>query len=493
MKYLRLFKKVLFANIYFYKCTDTDGIHFTRNIRLALSLNKLSKSQINDIRNQIRNLCDSSVSKVYNDDKTEIEINPDKLNIKYVFCLQVEKFNPISKSLKINIISLTCAIVMAFSGIIIGNIPYNIGGVPAILTIVENQIRAFESNKEIKSDRYFINVSWDKQITQVKTPSKFWGNIAITDRKLLLDFLKIAEKSNYKFLFLDIRFEDSIKTKWDKALFEKIKVMPRLLYACHNDNKKYLFIKDEKGKPKYAYNDYKEFFFYTGFSKYQYLQDAGPSVALRMYEEIDNKELKKYGFFYINNGSLCENSPFIPIKETLQGADGNGNLETDVDYYDLGPFLMNMPESLLIDEMNDKIVIVGDFEGDKHGTYMGEQAGPYITYLAYKYLSEGKNKIPIFLDLILVVVFFFMMNSKLNNDNTTLIYQKASRIPLIKKMISNRFVLFCGSMLKHTIILGIICCIVDMLFGIIYNVLLPSIVLSSIDNFKNIKNINKEK
>ena len=85
MIYLKLFKRVISFNIYYFKCIDADGVHLTKNIQQALSLNKLSEQQIDDIRNQIRNLCDSSESKVYNDDKTEIEINPDKLNIKYVF------------------------------------------------------------------------------------------------------------------------------------------------------------------------------------------------------------------------------------------------------------------------------------------------------------------------------------------------------------------------------------------------------------------------
>ena len=534
MKRISIFKTIISVSSYFYKSREPDGIHLTNKIKHALSVKNLSQNEIDIIKEEFSKVFESPELNFYNDKGEVINICSETLQVRKVFYLHGKDGTPLSKNGKINILSICCAIFMAFSELIIGNCPYNLGEIPPSLTVIENIIRKLPSTQKTNTDGYFVNVGYDKEVATILTPAKDTGKVAITDRKVLLDILNIAEKSKYKYIFLDINFERGINTKWDKLLFEKIKKMPRLSYATHVDNSvEYNLINDNYGNPKYAYNDYKASFVNSGFSKYEYVQDKGPSAALKMYEEINHKKLSSCGSFLFNDGSLLLNSPIIPIRESLIRAE-QSNLEKSipVNLFDW-PALMGFDEEELIKDFENKIIIVGDFNKDVHDTYMGEQAGPFITYLAYKYLSEGKNKVPIILYLFLIVLFFFIIKSKLSNRAPTLNYKFLFRILWIKRLIKylriclnfvkhtfilwikrlleikylhiclnfvkHTFILWikrlleikylriCLNFVKHTFILSVICYIVYIFWGDVYNVLIPSIVISVVDNYKNIK------
>ena len=106
------------------------------------------------------------------------------------------------------------------------------------------------------SDALFINISHDKQIVDVNFVRHLGdpgykgedytfrsdtfglhGTIDITNRETLLKFLKKAEKADtYKYICLDIRFENGIKTKTDSLLLNvQIPRMRDVAYSTHSD------------------------------------------------------------------------------------------------------------------------------------------------------------------------------------------------------------------------------------------------------------------
>ena len=85
-----------------------------------------------------------------------------------------------------------------------------------------------------EKDVTYVNFGKDKSLVPVLDEfNDTIGNDVITDRKTLLEFLELAKKSDYKFLFLDVRFEKGYETPYDSALFSLIKEMPRLVIATH--------------------------------------------------------------------------------------------------------------------------------------------------------------------------------------------------------------------------------------------------------------------
>ena len=384
------------------------------------------------------------------------------------------------------LISLALALVMSLTGIFIGNFRYSILDEVAWLCVGENLVRSWLGGVNETGDAYFVNVGYDKQVIDVQVSPLDSGRMVITDRKMLLDFLNIAERADYKYIFLDIRFEKGFNTDSDSVLFAKIASMRDIVIAHH-----YEPCKDEQGNlynsfaiadsillPKTAYNDYYTSVFSSNFTRYPYLLDDRSSVALRMYQDIDGKTVKRCGWFYKNDGTLCENCPFIPIKGGISSVTSENALTAQ--YCNLGPFLMTLPKQQLIEDMKGKIVVVGDFNEDIHDTYMSMQPGPYLTYLAYKYLASGGNNLSILLLVILTLLYFCIVWIILQGRRL-LSWGKYRALRIFTALISWSFFLMAT------------CLIVYLCTGYTFNVLLPSLIISLIIAVKESEEKNSYK
>lgn len=373
------------------------------------------------------------------------------------------------------IIASVAALLMTLAGVLIGNFRYSLADEVSFLCVGENLVRSWFGKTNDCEDAYFVNVGYDKQVIDAQVSPLESGRMVITDRKVLLDFLNIAERADYKYIFLDIRFEKGFETAYDSALFAKIAGMRDIVCAHH-----YEPLKDEQGNqyngfeiadsallPKCAYNDYYTTVLSSNFTRYAYLQEGRPSIALRMYQDIDGKTIRQHGLLYCNDGTLCENCPYIPIKG---GVSAVTDTVTTAQYYNLGPFLMTLPEQQLIEDMKGKIVVVGDFDEDVHDTYMSMQPGPYLTYLAYKYLAQGNNKVSIPVLIFLIPVYFLIV-----------LYA------LLKRPIKNLFLRVLAAFISYSLILTLLCTIVFLLTGYAFNVMVPSLIISFIKSVQESK------
>ena len=248
-----------------------------------------------------------------------------------------------------------------------------------------------------------VDVAYDKQFAQYAKDGIVQGDIVITDRAKLLEFFQIARNADYKYCFLDVRFEKGVRTDSDSLLFQTILDLPRLVIANHAGNADYQ-IADERLLGKAALADYHSTLF-TGFTRYNYLQKAGPSVALKMYEDLDQGSIRRRGPFFFSGGRLCTNAQFlsIPAYLTQQERDDQTML-----YPHLGAQLLDNPPELVASAMSGKIILIGDFNEDKHQTYMGDIPGCLLSYLAYLDLHQGKHNgiAQIVLALVIIVLYF---------------------------------------------------------------------------------------
>lgn len=384
---------------------------------------------------------------------------------------------------------------MSISELLIGNCPYPFWDQISWVCFAENFVRSILGENDNTDDAYFINIGYDKQIVDVQVTSTDTGRSVITDRKVLLDFLTIAERADYKYIFLDIRFEKGYNTEWDKALFSKIAGMRNIVVAHHYEET------DNNGKitngfeladtillPKIAYNDYYTTIFSASFTRYQYLQDGRPSVALRMYQDIDRKKMEHKGILYFNDGTLCENCPYIPIKGSISPLKEDGS---KADYFNLGPFLLTMPEDMLIEDMKGKIIVVGDFINDIHDTYMGMQSGSYLTYAAYKYLAKGGNKVSIVKLIIITILFYFIIRTQLLEKQGPPFLDRISGRPYLRwvsRVKKWRIVMLFTSFVSYTLLLSIVCSIIYMTSGYTFNIGLPALLISILSTIKNTNN-----
>lgn len=370
------------------------------------------------------------------------------------------------------ILSVIISIVICFACYLMNNCPYPYWDSLDRYCWMEYIISNTLDEKFDRSDVFFINVSYDRDVVEYTySNGTLKGTIDITNRKKLYEFLKIMEKTNvYKYLYLDIRFEKGIESPYDSALFTQIAKMRDISYASHSDLEK-----NDKAIPqKASVNDYFTTITSTNFTRYQFLQNGYISAPLRIFLSVDsvnNKPIINYGPFFFSGGKLCQNSPFMRIPEDFFK---NHNYKGQQNYYDLGPVLLEMNEEEdWIFDTKDKIVIVGDFVNDLHDTYSGLQPGSYLVYLAYKELAEGKHLVSwlfvFFMFIVYVTMSLFVLNRK----------SLWSCLPFLKSL-KNKFVLFVLDTIGYSAVLVLLSIVLYMCFKTTYNIFFPAVFFSII-------------
>jgi len=258
-----------------------------------------------------------------------------------------------------------------------------------------------EDKEDTFNDIVCVNVAYDKELTTVYDEfGDSLGRTAITDRSTLLRFLDIAAGSSYRYIFIDIRFESGMETPSDSALFCRIKSLPNLVFSTHRGLEN--AIEDSALNAKSAYADYRHKRL-SGFSRYEFLQDGNESVALRMYRELNGGEIHPCLLGHADGRHLCHNSLFISIPLSVTepyGPDG------EIRYPHLGSqLLIKYSADELKQLLDDKIVLVGDFENDTHSTLIGDVPGPLLSYYAYRALSNGNHKVNYVLYFSLFIIY----------------------------------------------------------------------------------------
>ena len=383
-------------------------------------------------------------------------------------------------------ISFIVAIAINFVCYLMDNCPYPYWDNLERFCWTENLISRLSSSELNDDDAYFLDVAYDKQIADCLLDGDLHGSSAVTDRKKLLRFLQVAEQANsYKYIFLDIRFQDSITTPDDDALFNQINKMRDIGYSKHS-----IYSSTNKLDPKKAsYNDYFGTITNTGFTRYQFIQNGEETAPVMIYNAVHPKEpspINKHGIFYTSNGKLCQNSPFLVIKSAFkesyfgQGKENYARLGIDW----LEPYSQSVVEALgdttpltkknVELAIKDKIVFVGDFANDIHDTYIGAQPGPYLVYLAYRELRDGKHIVsPLFILAMIAVymaIFIAILNQKSRWDSFKHLLRKSK----------SKYLLTTMSLTGYFVALIFFSYIVYILFGSLYFGILLTLAISFI-------------
>ena len=247
------------------------------------------------------------------------------------------------------------------------------------------------NNDSIPNEVLLVNVSYDKELVYYEKGDIPLGVYAITDRKKLYDFLLLAQKANnYKYIMLDVIFEKGIRSNHDSLLFSLIASMDRIVIPVHND----IPLQDSILYPKSANADYTITWKETNFARFKFRWDDIPTMALRMYQDIDGKDVVKHGIIYTSNNVLCRNGITLqlPIKKTKDFELESNKLKINV--LQLGADLL-ASNSLtpIANEIKDKIIVIGDLDSDSdlHATYAGPQPGSIINLNAYYALQRGDH------------------------------------------------------------------------------------------------------
>lgn len=317
-------------------------------------------------------------------------------------------------------------------------------------------------------DAVFVNVGYDKKL--VERTDEFGlplGNISITDRRSLTEFLRKLNASDmYQFIFLDVIFEkgyEDIET--DSLFIAELKKTKRVVIATHPD----VILMDNSLEQVAALNNYYATIVSTNFTRYQYSSGERPSMPLFVYNRQMGYSIDKTGPFYFCNGKLCYNSIFVRFP--YLGID-EYNANGEKQFYNLGSDILSYYSDDDLSELcKGKYVFIGDMIEDLHDTYSGVKAGPTITYYAFKELQEGMHFVNYLLALFLAVIFFFISISLLKRNSWY------DHIPWVTLQKSKTF-RFLMAFVSYTFILTLSSIVLGLFFDRYISILLPSLYFS---------------
>jgi len=342
-----------------------------------------------------------------------------------------------------------------------------------------------------------INTSFDQTLIDYYGDRDFpQGKMAITDRKDLYDFLKIANQyKEYKYIILDIALDDKALL-YDDSLAILIPQMKNITVAR---SRKYGLM--EALSPKAGWVDYYKMPYETGFTKYIWGTNEQQSLALRVYNERDNKNAIKsvMDFLFFDGLRLCQESSILSYKikflqrGIVSANSQKGNIyayqNLGTDFYD--SLIVNNPNRInKVDKVRgcikNKMVIIGDFFGnDIHETYVGEMPGALINLNAYLALHNGDHLVDFF-QVILLLLFYFSLY---------IIKEKYSCIKGKSSFLQLDFAQILIGITGWGVFFNIVALILYVFFDTLYNPWLPTLWFTFIPQcvklFKSLRSLKK--
>ena len=287
---------------------------------------------------------------------------------------------------------LTSTVIIIFT-YVMGNTGYPLPGETGALKRITDYKKFLGMQLgNVPDSILFINVCYDKALVPYEENEVPVGNTIITDREKLLQFLtKAKEANNYRYIFMDVFFEEGMETEYDSALFSTIVSMDRIVIPKHKGVK----MCDSILYRKASNADYATTWQALTFSRYQYIHDDDESVALKIYQDRFGSNIEKHmgGLYYTDQGRLCQNSATLLLPIRIMGSllDEEGQVR-ERNYIYLSADLLDLDEVMPISEqIDDKLIVIGDFKNDVHSTFLGSQPGSSILFNGYIALSQGAH------------------------------------------------------------------------------------------------------
>ena len=325
--------------------------------------------------------------------------------------------------------------IFLFAGIwMLTNSTYTSSADEAILrqvNILEEHL--FSSKTGYPHDFVFVNVSRDQKL--MADPAEY-GETAITDRVKLAKFFKIlADNGNrHYFALCDIFFENPSDD--DTALALQAQRCKKIIFPYHitADTIEHPCIDVPVGLS--------DFVTYTGnFSKFKLLyKDSLKTTPLLLLEKLDQK---KYP------GSFLDFKSVFP-RYYIQGADLL--TEKKYPYFNLGELLMlSDTDSFYHQFLEDKFIVIGNFETDVHFSPVGKIPGPLIllnTYLTIRNGSAVSAWWALFFLASLSLVSYILFFKKIKAPDI----RKRPWVDLLLQVFINKYISFSGICLLMVII-----------------------------------------
>lgn len=387
-------------------------------------------------------------------------------------------------TLRLTAASAAIAAALLCLSYLFNSLPYSFGGDVSAQVWAERIGFIFNGRRNHLPDSIaLVNVAYDKTLVDYdgrlystpgdnrRAPS---GRIALTDRRKLLDFLKAAKGAGYKYIMLDVRFDDDIVSdSVSLALFDLIGSMERSAFAVHEGSDPVADVPADKA----AFGDYNITAFESNAVKYPIVHGDRLSMASAMYSALNGGRISTFGPLTFDGSALCMRSLFLdyPVRVFDRAVETDGLMPADYYYLNLGVDLLADPDSVarIRDYVDGRIVVIGDFDNDVHDTSIGQLAGSLINLNAYISLSQGRHKISWPYVVMLFAIYALIALCLIKRQSPV------DMIPALRRRKSTAL-RFLFSLVGFSVVLSLLSLLLYLAAAIIYSIVLPSLYFSLI-------------
>lgn len=301
---------------------------------------------------------------------------------------------------KIALLSGVIAIVILGFTMMMFNKSWTLGGEKTILMWYEH----FTNNHHDSAwgdSLLLIDMSSDKEIVRRYDDEgyKISTNVSVNHANLYKILRELHEADNYRYIMLDIFLDEEVSQPADTALYQLISAMPRIVIARSNAP-----LADSCLYAKAGIVQYSTTLWENDFVKYPYWSDGQRSMPLKMYEEITDKSIKFDNAITVDEGQYVQTNEILTYHVAWDDVLAESVFYTDMLYAD-----STCNKAFQSDDFAGKYVLIGDFENDKHSTFLGEMPGVLINFNAYVSLVNGHHRLSFWYLLSLYLVFILLV------------------------------------------------------------------------------------
>ena len=243
-----------------------------------------------------------------------------------------------------------------------------------------------------------IDVHYDKQMVVERDGNLANGMVPVTSREKLLRLLtELNRRGDYRYILLDVFLEQSVSQPNDTTLYRLIEQMPRIVIARSVD----MPLADSCLYKKAGIAQYGTAIWENDFVKYPFMTNGIPSIPLKMYQELTGCDIHRHWCNLYTDHGLARNSVILTYEYV------DDDMSWDLGSGLLGDSIDGKPTKHELQELDtkDKYILIGDFEDDRHETFIGNLSGTVINFNAYLSLLRRHHLISFWFILSLFVIF----------------------------------------------------------------------------------------
>jgi hypothetical protein len=327
-----------------------------------------------------------------------------------------------------NACSLLCGVIIFIASWFYQNCPYSIvkeDYIYDLITFIRH--RTYEEKTPDKKQK-FIFINCGKDLNLIDDPI-YSGNLAVSDRSKILQLLRRVDsikKNRPKFVVLDLNFDFPYKYSFEKVKDCQINtLLPSTIIDTNiqteiNKNTNIAISvslnNNEIDKPVY-YANYGIVTYITfgeKLSKFRinYPDSIPTSLPCLLHEKTHKVSYSGPNYFTLckdslRGVSLCFN--YLWPQYYYNWDDIRYGTTNHFDYYGISDFLRDTKGGKY--DFKNKIIFVGNFDGDIHNSPLGKMPGTIILFDIYLSLINGNQYVPV-LWIFLIVLSFSVLSYK---------------------------------------------------------------------------------